>query len=537
MCPANLCQFICVSLESKVLRIDIPIEAPRFLPKLKNPVPSAMYLSGSEFKETVDSGTKNNPPPNPISMLGHIIASKLACKLKEHMRNALYAKSTRPKPISHLGSIFLIKNEAENIPTAEARALGAMKIPAILGVYPISRSSIEKKIAIEKAVKSKIMVITGGPGVGKTTIINSILKIVPKDVKIALCAPTGRAAKRLFETTGIQAKTIHRFLDFDPKAFSFRFNLDNPLNFDLIIIDEASMLDALLMNSLLKAIPDHASVLMVGDINQLPSVGAGSVLSDIIKSKEIPVVELNEIFRQAQTSRIIVNSHRINNGEFPFIDIPKGNDLTDFYMIKAEGAEEIHDKLIHVVTKRIPQRFGFDPIEDIQILTPMNRGGLGARSLNVDLQQSLNGKSNPKITRFGYIFSKGDKIIQLVNNYDKSVFNGDIGNVYDVNIEDSFITVNFENRFIDYEFGELDEISLAYAISIHKSQGSEYPVVVIPLSMQHYMMLARNLIYTAITRGKHLVVIIGEVKALSMAINNNQTTKRLTNLKNKLLDI
>ena len=488
------------------------------------------------FKDTLVKETSKL-----LEVAEDLVASSIDSQIKEKniISENIEGKEALFLPIFYYAEDAIAKNlyRIKNYPSLPWGEIDVKKAISQIESRENFIFSKSQKIAIEKAVKSKIMVITGGPGVGKTTIINSILKIVPKDVKIALCAPTGRAAKRLFETTGIQAKTIHRFLDFDPKAFSFRFNLDNPLNFDLIIIDEASMLDALLMNSLLKAIPDHASVLMVGDINQLPSVGAGSVLSDIIKSKEIPVVELNEIFRQAQTSRIIVNSHRINNGEFPFIDIPKGNDLTDFYMIKAEGAEEIHDKLIHVVTKRIPQRFGFDPIEDIQILTPMNRGGLGARSLNVDLQQSLNGKSNPKITRFGYIFSKGDKIIQLVNNYDKSVFNGDIGNVYDVNIEDSFITVNFENRFIDYEFGELDEISLAYAISIHKSQGSEYPVVVIPLSMQHYMMLARNLIYTAITRGKHLVVIIGEVKALSMAINNNQTTKRLTNLKNKLLDI
>lgn len=394
--------------------------------------------------------------------------------------------------------------------------------------------SASQQDAIKTALVSKLMIITGGPGVGKTTIVNSILKIIrAKGISVSLCAPTGRAAKRLKETTGISAKTIHRLLEFDPKSFGFRHGLDHPLTTELVVVDEASMLDVVLMNNLLKAIPSHAALLIIGDVDQLPSVGPGALLSDMIASKAIPTVELTDIFRQAANSRIIVNAHRINAGEFPLIDL-EDNELTDFYLIKAGEPEEIHDKLLHVVTERIPKRFGFDAMRDIQVLTPMNRGGIGTRSLNIALQKELNGAAEPKVTRFGWTFAPGDKIIQNVNNYDKEVFNGDIGNIIDVDLQESILQAEFEGRTVSYEFGELDEISLAYATSIHKSQGSEYPAVVIPVATQHYVMLARNLIYTGVTRGKKLVILIGQVKALSMAIRNNKIMQRVTNLKKRL---
>jgi exodeoxyribonuclease V alpha subunit len=378
-----------------------------------------------------------------------------------------------------------------------------------------------------------MVVITGGPGVGKTTLVNSILLIVrAKQVNVTLCAPTGRAAKRLSESTGIEAKTIHRLLEFDPKTFGFKRNKDNPLNANLVVIDESSMVDIALMNKLLGAIPSDAALMIVGDVDQLPSVGPGAVLADIIDSGVVPTVRLTEIFRQAASSKIIVNAHRINKGEMPL----KGDagELTDFYFIPSDTPEDIHAKLLQVVTERIPKRFGMHPVKDIQVLTPMNRGGLGSHSLNAELQKALNPDSEPKVTRFGTTFSPGDKVIQTVNDYDKEVFNGDIGRIDSIDGEEGTLSIVFDDRTVEYEFGELDELSLAYATSIHKSQGSEYQAVVIPLAMQHYTLLQRNLIYTAVTRGKKLVIIIGQPKALAMAVKNKNATKRLTNLAARL---
>ncbi|MBM3162013.1 MAG: ATP-dependent RecD-like DNA helicase [Chlorobi bacterium] len=398
----------------------------------------------------------------------------------------------------------------------------------------LTLSSSQKK-ALVLVLANKVSVITGGPGVGKTTLVNAILRIVgKKTAKTILCAPTGRAAKRLSESTGKEAKTIHRLLEFDPVSGGFKRGPGNPLEADLVVVDETSMVDIILMSRLLSAIPGKAALLLVGDADQLPSVGPGAVLTDIIASGAVPVVTLTEIFRQAARSQIIVNAHRINKGEIPVN--AKTEELSDFYIVRASTPEEIHRKLMQMVTERIPARFGLHPVRDIQVLTPMNRGGLGSRALNVELQKALNGNSEPKATRFGSVFSPGDKVIQMVNNYDKEIFNGDIGMITSINMEDGELVVDFDRRPVRYEFAELDELGLAYATSIHKSQGSEYQAVVIPLGMQHFTLLERNLIYTAVTRGKKLVVIIAEPRALATAVRTRKSGHRMTTLGAKLAE-
>jgi len=389
--------------------------------------------------------------------------------------------------------------------------------------------SLSQRSAVALALTNKLTIITGGPGVGKTTIINTILRILGTgNLKFVLCAPTGRAAKRLSEATGREAKTIHRLLEFDPHFRDFKRCASNQLQADVVIVDESSMIDVVLMSRLLAAIPDRAGLIFAGDIDQLPPVGPGFVLADMIRSDAVPVVRLTEIFRQAQSSMIIVNAHRINRGEA--VLRATGPELSDFYAVDSVNAEDIQRRLLQVVTDRIPERFGLDPFRDIQVLTPMNKGALGAGALNTLLQQTLNGRAARRIVRFGTAFAEGDKVIQMVNNYDKEVFNGDIGRISAVNEEESSLRVLFDDREVLYESGELDEIALAYAITIHKSQGSEYPAVVIPLSMQHYSLLERNLIYTAVTRAKKLVMIIGDPKALTMAIGNRRSSGRLTGL-------
>jgi exodeoxyribonuclease V alpha subunit len=394
--------------------------------------------------------------------------------------------------------------------------------------------STSQREAVARAINSKVTVITGGPGVGKTTGVNSILRILAaKGVKMLLCAPTGRAAKRLSESTGIPAKTIHRLLEFDPKVFDFKRGSHAPLEVDLVVVDELSMVDVVLMNQLLRAIPQSAALLMVGDVDQLPSVGPGAVLSDIIESGTLLTVKLTEIFRQAERSQIVINAHRINQGKLPRPPETQ-EDPSDFYFIAADTPEDVHARLVHVVTERIPKRFGLHPIEDIQVLTPMNRGRLGARALNSELQACLNPQAQPRLSRFGWTFAPGDKVIQTANDYHKEVFNGDIGRVARIDIEEGVIYMDFDGRTVEYEFGELDEVALAYAATIHKSQGSEYPAVVIPLATEHYPLLQRNLLYTGVTRGKQLVVIIGQSKALAMAVKNVRSARRMTNLAARL---
>jgi len=394
--------------------------------------------------------------------------------------------------------------------------------------------SDSQRAAVAAAIKGKVTIITGGPGVGKTTVVNGILRILQvKGVSVCLCAPTGRAAKRLSESTGIEARTIHRLLEFDPRTMGFRRDQYTPLAAELVVIDEVSMVDLVLMNQLLRVIPNHAAVLLVGDVDQLPSVGPGSVLADMIDSAVVPTVRLTEIFRQAARSRIVINAHRINQGHMPERPDRQGTD-SDFYRIDCETPELVHDRLLQVTTERIPKRFGLDPVNDIQVLTPTNQGGLGARSLNLELQQHLNAEASPRITRFGWTYAPGDKVIQTVNNYDRDVFNGDIGRIERIDEEEGFIVVGYDGRRVEYELDELDEISLAYATTVHKSQGSEYPAVVIPLATRHYILLERNLLYTAVTRGKRLVVLIAQTRALKIAVKRELSVKRLTKLRQRL---
>ena len=391
--------------------------------------------------------------------------------------------------------------------------------------------------AVRIALSSKVLVITGGPGVGKTTLVNSILKIlIAKQVRVALCAPTGRAAKRLSESTGLEAKTIHRLLETDPRTGEFRRTEEHALECDLLVVDEASMVDVLLMRSLLRAVPDAAALLIVGDVDQLPSVGPGQVLADIIASNVIAVVRLTEVFRQAAGSRVITNAHRINSGQMPEL-ITNDRALSDFYFIDAAQPDEGIDRIIALVRDRIPKAFGLDAIRDVQVLCPMNRGGLGARSLNIELQKALNPPGESRVERFGWTFCPGDKVMQVENDYDREVYNGDLGIVQGIDQEEGELVVTFDGRDVSYGFGELDELVLAYATTIHKSQGSEYPAVVIPLVTQHYMMLARNLLYTGVTRGKRLVVLVGQRKALAIAVRNHGSRRRWAKLREHLTGI
>ena len=383
--------------------------------------------------------------------------------------------------------------------------------------------------AIRQAVTSKVMVLTGGPGTGKTTTTQGIIAALKKaGLRVLLAAPTGRAAKRMSEATGMEAKTIHRLLEYNPQD-GYKRNDENPLEGDALIVDECSMIDILLMNNLLKAVPVGMRLVFVGDIDQLPSVGAGNVLRDIIDSQRIPVVRLVRIFRQAQKSRIVMNAHAINQGRFP--DISNGRD-TDFFFLKEDDPERAAATIVRLVKERLSRAYRERP-DRIQVLTPMQRGVVGAANLNLLLQQALN-PSGPSLSRGGYTYRQGDRVMQLRNNYDKDVFNGDLGYIREVDTEERTLKVDFDGKWVEYDVTELDELTLAYATTIHKAQGSEYPIVVMPVLMTHFVMLQRNLIYTGITRAKKICVLLGAAKALAYAVRNVSVLKRNTRLKERL---
>jgi len=387
-----------------------------------------------------------------------------------------------------------------------------------------------QKEGIKTAVSAKFMVLTGGPGTGKTTTTLAIIKAFEKMyARVLLAAPTGRAAKRMSEATGMEAKTIHRLLEFKPPN-GYQRNSENLLECDVLIIDETSMVDIILMYNLLKAVPEDAVVILVGDVDQLPSVGPGNVLRDIIDSGIVSTVKLERIFRQAQGSRIITNAHRINKGEFPQL---KGDKNSDFFFMEADALPQIVEQIKNLCKKRLPGYYRVDPINDIQVLTPMQRGEVGARNLNEVLQETLN-PSTLYVQNGGVKYKLNDKVMQIKNNYDKNVFNGDIGRITHIDLEDKQVRILFDDQEVEYDVSELDEVVPAYATTVHKSQGSEYKIVVAPLVTQHYMMLQRNLLYTCVTRAKKIFVLIGSKKALAMAVKNNKVTERNTMLKERL---
>jgi exodeoxyribonuclease V alpha subunit len=380
------------------------------------------------------------------------------------------------------------------------------------------------------------VVITGGPGVGKTTVVNSIVQILrAKRLAVILAAPTGRAAKRMTEATALPAKTIHRLLEYDPVTTGFRHDQNNPLEGDVFILDEVSMLDVVLAHQLIRAIPRHAALILVGDIDQLPSVGPGCVLRDIIESAVFPVCRLRQVFRQAAQSAIITNAHHVNQAEMPLF--PRGKveqpQETDCYFAEAQDPEKALALTIRLAGEAIPNRFGFDRLSDIQVLTPMQRGVLGCRNLNLALQKAFN-PTSPFIERYGWIFRVGDKVMQTVNDYDKDVFNGDIGRIARIDDIEQELVVRMDDREVTYDLSELDELMLSYAVTVHKSQGCEYPVVILSIHTQHYALLQRNLLYTALTRGRKLVVLVGARKAIAIAVNRVDSRRRVTLLKERL---
>ncbi len=409
------------------------------------------------------------------------------------------------------------------------------EVNEVLKNFPIKLAEQQREAVLTSA-QTKMMILTGGPGTGKTTIINAIIQVFKKaQAKILLAAPTGRAAKRMSETTGLESKTIHRLLEYNPSEDGFARNENNPLSCTLLIIDESSMIDLILMYHLIKAVPVGCTVIFVGDINQLPSVGAGNVLKDFIYSDTIQVVELNQIFRQAAKSSIIQNAHKINEGELPSLIIDKEG-LSDFYFMPEEDQEKAAKTIVDLVTHRIAKKYKLNPTRDIQVLAPMLKGVSGVNNLNKELQNALNPVKygDISVSRGERTFRVDDKVMQIKNNYDKDIYNGDIGIISEIDMGERTLLIRFDDRLVDYTFEELDEIVLAYAISIHKSQGGEYPCVIVPLLMSHYVMLQRNLVYTAVTRGKSLVVMVGSKKALALAVKNNSIQKRYSKLAERL---
>jgi exodeoxyribonuclease V alpha subunit len=440
-------------------------------------------------------------------------------------------------PVIYLTPLYFgEKGVAERLGALQRAASGAL--PGKVAGWPLQQElSPEQQAAIEAALQSPVSVLTGGPGTGKTTCLQALIAALEgQRQRYALASPTGRAAKRLAEATGRSASTIHRLLGFLPGE-GFRHSAENPLPIDFLIVDEASMLDLILANHLLKALRPGTLLLLVGDVDQLPSVGAGDVLRDVIASRVVPVSRLTHIFRQAADSMIITNAHRINRGEMPVFSPAHNRKETsgargDFFFFAAEEAAEVADWVVQVVTERIPRAFGFDPLREVQVLAPMYRGAAGVSNLNERLQAALNAPhaQTPEKRLFGSTFRRGDKVMQIQNNYDKEVFNGDIGFVTGIDPVEQSLTVEVDGRRVDYDFSEADQLVLAYAVTVHKAQGSEFPAVVLPLVTAHYLMLQRNLLYTAITRAQKLCVLVGSRRAIALAVRNDQVARRYTAL-------
>ena len=395
----------------------------------------------------------------------------------------------------------------------------------------------EQRQAVRLAFQEKLLIITGGPGTGKTTILKAVIRLLAaKMLRVHLASPTGRAAKRLAEVTGHEATTLHRLLEWNPREGGFQRNARHPLETDFVVVDEVSMIDVLLAHHLLQAIPLTATLLLVGDADQLPSVGPGTVLQDLLSVPGIPAIRLTTIFRQAAQSRIVSNAHRVNRGEFPDLSVGAAGQAQDFYFLSEEDPEKLQQLIVDLAHRRLPARYGLDPRADIQVLTPMHRGPIGAGQLNTALQTALNPPRNEEmdLLRGGRIFRVGDRVLQIRNNYDKGVYNGDLGRIAAIDPTEQAVTVQVDEREVSYDFSELDELTLAYAATVHKSQGSEYPAVILPMHTTHYLMLQRNLLYTAITRARRLLVLVGMKKALAIAVKNDATVRRRSRLADRL---